>query len=48
MVEAGNPAESERLLPMLERYIGVWRQTPDQAANGGFANRGNLEPGQGP
>ena len=43
VVEAGNPADSERLLPMLERHIGIWGQAPRQAAaDGGFASRGNL------
>jgi transposase, IS5 family len=43
VVEAGNPADSERLLPMLERHIGIWGQAPHQAAaDGGFASRNNL------
>lgn len=43
MIEAGNPADSDRLLPMLERHIGIWGQAPRQAAvDGGFATRDNL------
>ena len=43
VIETGNPPDSERLLPMLERHIGIWGQAPRQAvADGGFATRGNL------
>jgi transposase, IS5 family len=43
VVEAGNPADSDRLLPMLERHIAIWGQAPRQAAaDGGFASRDNL------
>ena len=43
VIEAGNPADSERLLPMLERHIGFWGAAPRQAAaDGGFASRDNL------
>ncbi len=43
VVEAGNPAYSDRLLPMLERHIAVYGQAPRQAAaDGGFASRDNL------
>jgi transposase, IS5 family len=43
VVEAGNPADSDRLLPMLERHITVYGQAPRQAAaDGGFASRDNL------
>jgi transposase, IS5 family len=39
VVETGNPADSDRLLPMLERHIGIWGQAPQQAvADGGFAS----------
>lgn len=41
--EAGNPADSERLLPMLERHIAFYSKAPLQAvADGGFASRVNL------
>jgi IS5 family transposase len=43
VIEAGNPADSERLLPMLERHIARWGAAPRQlAADGGFATRDNL------
>jgi IS5 family transposase len=43
VIEAGNPADSERLLPMLERHIAFYGQAPRQAAaDGGFASRANL------
>jgi transposase, IS5 family len=43
VIEAGNPADSERLLPMLERHIAFWGAAPRQAAaDGGFASRDNL------
>lgn len=43
VIEAGNPPDSKRLLPMLERHIAVYGHAPRQAAaDGGFASRGNL------
>ncbi|MER9825894.1 ISNCY family transposase [Mesorhizobium sp. M0115] len=43
VIEAGNPADSERLLPMLERHITFYGEAPRQAAaDGGFATRDNL------
>ncbi|MGO4833731.1 ISNCY family transposase [Rhizobiaceae sp. 2RAB30] len=43
VIEAGNPADSDRLLPMLERHIDLYGQAPRQAAaDGGFASRDNL------
>jgi IS5 family transposase len=43
VIEAGNPADSERLLPMLERHIAFYGQAPRQAAaDGSFASRNNL------
>ncbi|MER8917319.1 ISNCY-like element ISMesp5 family transposase [Mesorhizobium sp. M0761] len=43
VIEAGNPRDSDRLLPMLERHIGIWGRAPRQAAaDGGFASRDNL------
>ena len=43
VIEAGNPADRERLLPMLERHIAVWGAAPRQAAaDGGYASRENL------
>ena len=43
VIEAGNPADSERFLPMIERHIAFYGQAPRQAAaDGGFASRHNL------
>jgi transposase, IS5 family len=43
VVETGNPADSDRLLPMLERHIAIYGRAPRQAAaDGGFATRHNL------
>ena len=43
VIEAGNPADSDRLLPMLERHIAFYGRAPRQAAaDGGFATRLNL------
>ena len=39
VIEAGNPADSERFLPMLERHIAFYGEAPRQ---GGFATRHNL------
>jgi IS5 family transposase len=43
VIETGNPADSDRLLPMLERHIAFYEHAPRQAAaDGGFATRHNL------
>jgi IS5 family transposase len=43
VIESGNPADSERFLPMLERHIAIYGEAPRQAAaDGGYANRHNL------
>ncbi len=43
VIEAGNPADSDRLLPMLARHIAFYGQAPRKAAaDGGFATRNNL------
>jgi IS5 family transposase len=43
VVEAGNPADSGRLLPMLERHIALYGKPPRQAAaDGSYASRDNL------
>ncbi len=43
VIEAGNPADSDRFLPMLKRHIAVYGEAPRQtAADGGFASRDNL------
>lgn len=43
VVEAGNPADAERFLPMLERPIALHSAPPRQAASdGGYASLDNL------
>ena len=43
VVEAGNPADSERFLPLLERHIALYGRAPRQAAaDGGYATARNL------
>ena len=43
VIEAGNPADSERFLPMLKRHIAFYGDAPRQAAaDGGYASRQNL------
>jgi IS5 family transposase len=43
VIEAGNPADSERLLAMLERHRALYGQAPRQAAaDGSYASRDNL------
>jgi IS5 family transposase len=44
VVEAGNPTDSERFLPMLERHIAFYGKAPRQAAaDGGYASGRNLQ-----
>ncbi len=44
VIEAGNPADAERLLPMLERHIDFYGRPPRQmAADGGYASKENLK-----
>jgi IS5 family transposase len=43
VVEAGNPADSHRLLPMLERHIvSMATRHGRRRRDGGFATRSNL------
>ena len=43
VIEAGNPADAERFLPMLDRHIARCGAPPRQiAADGGYASRDNL------
>jgi IS5 family transposase len=43
VIEAGNPTDRERLLPMLKRHIALYGAAPRQAAaDGGFASHDNL------
>jgi IS5 family transposase len=44
VIEEGNPADTERLLPMLERHINIYGCAPKQvAADGGYASKDNLD-----
>jgi IS5 family transposase len=44
VIEDGNPADTDRLLPMLERHVEHYEQAPRQvAADGGYASGANLE-----
>jgi len=44
VIEAGNPPDTERLLPMLDRHIAAYGAAPRQAAaDGGYANGRNLQ-----
>jgi IS5 family transposase len=44
VIETGNPADSERFLPMLERHAAFWGRPPRQAAaDGGYATNLNLQ-----
>src|SRR5204863_7988675 len=43
VIEAGNPADSDRFLPMLDRHIDLFGEAPQQAAaDGSYASRNNL------
>jgi IS5 family transposase len=43
VVEDGNPADADRLLPMLDRHIAQYGKAPRQmAADGGYASLANL------
>ena len=48
VVEDGNPADSARCLPMLERHVEHYGAAPSRAAfDGGYASRGNLDAAKG-
>ena len=43
VVEDGNPADSERCVPMLHRHVEIYGEPPQRAAfDGGYASRENL------
>ena len=43
-IEVGNPADSERCIPMLNRHKAFFRKVPRQASlDGGYASRRNLD-----
>ncbi len=47
VIESGNPADSERFIPMLDRHIKHYGKAPRQvAADGGYASTDNLEQGK--
>ncbi len=42
-IESGNPCDTERYLPMLQRQAAIYGQLPDRiAADGGYASTANL------
>lgn len=44
VIEAGNPADTDRLLPMLDRHIEHYAAAPRQlAVDGGYASKDNLD-----
>jgi IS5 family transposase len=44
VIETGNPADSERFVPMLDRHIAFYGSAPRQAAaDGAYATRDNLD-----
>jgi IS5 family transposase len=44
VIEAGNPADSERFIPMLERHIALYGTAPRQVAgDGGYASVENVK-----
>ena len=44
VIETGNPADSDRFIPMLERQIDIYDRAPRQATvDGGYASSANLE-----
>ena len=48
VVEEGNPADAERLVPLLERHINHYGCAPKQlAVDGGYASKDNLEKAKG-
>jgi len=48
VIEAGNPADTDRLLPMLDRHIENYGRAPRQlAVDGGYASKDNLAEAKG-
>lgn len=44
VIEAGNPADSEQFIPLIDRHIDHYGKAPRQvAADGGYASKDNLE-----
>ncbi len=47
VIEEGNPADSERFVPMMERQKAIYGRAPRQSSSdGGYASRANLEDGK--
>ncbi len=43
-IESGNPCDTERYLPMIQRQAAIYGQVPDSVAvDGGYASKANLE-----
>ena len=43
-IESGNPCDTERYLPMIERQASIYGQLPERvAADGGYASTANLQ-----
>ena len=48
VVEAGNPADSSRCLPMIERHAAIYGSAPEQVAfDGGYASKAKSGRGEG-
>ena len=44
IIEAGNPVDTDRLLPMFDRHIDYYGEASRQlAADGGYASKDNLD-----
>ena len=47
VIEEGNPADSDRFIPMMERQKAIYGRVPRQSiCDGGYASRSNLEDGK--
>ena len=47
VIEAGNPADADQFIPMVDRHIKHYGKAPKQvAADGGYASIENLETGK--
>lgn len=47
VIEDGNPADTARFVPMVERHIGLYGYPPRQvAADGGYASTANVQTGK--
>jgi IS5 family transposase len=47
-IESGNPCDTERYLPMIQRQVAIYGQVPGRVAvDGGYASKANLEDAKG-